>query len=152
MSGTEYPLPCGVQNLENKGLLLRLCARSLGLQELHAKSREHGSYGWPSSRFGTAGNWTTRRRRHTILSPHWGFTVPVCQPTACAAGAAFLRRFAAGGGSQIGVWRNPAAAEAGGSSRACGMDESMPSHGSIDALRRSELSSQIVKKSVLSER
>jgi hypothetical protein len=41
-----YPLPpYSVQNLENKGSNLRLGARSLSLQELHAKSREHGSYG-----------------------------------------------------------------------------------------------------------
>jgi hypothetical protein len=31
---------------------LRLCARSLSLRELRAKSREHGSYGWCRSRFG----------------------------------------------------------------------------------------------------
>jgi len=41
------PPPCPVQNIENKGLNLRLCARSLSLPELRAKSREHGSYGWP---------------------------------------------------------------------------------------------------------
>jgi hypothetical protein len=40
------PPPCAVQNLENKRSKFRLCARSLSLQELHAKSREHGSYGW----------------------------------------------------------------------------------------------------------
>jgi len=36
---------------------LSICARSLSLQELYAKSREHGSYGWPhqarASHFGT---------------------------------------------------------------------------------------------------
>src|SRR5208282_4583713 len=42
--GTPPPL-FGVQNLENKRLILRLCARSLSLKKLHAKSREHGSYG-----------------------------------------------------------------------------------------------------------
>jgi hypothetical protein len=39
------PPPYAMQNLENKRYILRLCARSLSLQELHAKSREHGSYG-----------------------------------------------------------------------------------------------------------
>jgi hypothetical protein len=50
-NGTVYrlvlgrpPPPLSVQNLENKRSILRLCARSLRLQELHAKSREHGSY------------------------------------------------------------------------------------------------------------
>ncbi len=38
------PSPVGLQNLENKGLILRLCARSLSSKELHAKSREHWSY------------------------------------------------------------------------------------------------------------
>src|ERR1700730_2712854 len=48
--GTDYclvlgtPSPFGLQNLENKRSLLRLCARSLSLQELRAKSREHRSY------------------------------------------------------------------------------------------------------------
>jgi hypothetical protein len=49
------PLPVRVQNLENKGFIFSLCARSLSFKELHAKSREHGSYGccavpfWKSS-------------------------------------------------------------------------------------------------------
>ena len=34
-----------MQNLENKRFILPLCARSLSLKDLHAKSREHGSYG-----------------------------------------------------------------------------------------------------------
>jgi hypothetical protein len=38
------PPPLVVQNLENKRFILSLCARSLSLKELHAKSREHGSY------------------------------------------------------------------------------------------------------------
>ena len=45
-----------MQNLENKRSNLRLCARSLSLQDLHAKSREHGSYGGRDEgrfRFGT---------------------------------------------------------------------------------------------------
>ena len=43
--GTGYPpSPLGLQNLENKRLKFSLCARSLSLQDLHAKSREHGSY------------------------------------------------------------------------------------------------------------
>jgi hypothetical protein len=37
------PLPYRVQNLENKGSNFSLFARSLSLQDLHAKSREHGS-------------------------------------------------------------------------------------------------------------
>ncbi len=51
-NGTVYCLTLGTpsprldsQNIENKQFNLRLCARSLSLQELHAKSREHGSYG-----------------------------------------------------------------------------------------------------------
>ena len=36
-----------VQNLENKRFNLRLRAKSLSLQELRAKSREHGSYACP---------------------------------------------------------------------------------------------------------
>jgi hypothetical protein len=56
---TGYPpLPFEMQNLENKRFILPLCARSLSLQELHAKSREHGSYGLrapsPASRPGTS--------------------------------------------------------------------------------------------------
>jgi|ERR1022692_2478037 hypothetical protein len=39
------PLPFRVQNIENKGFTFRLCARSLSLQELRAKSRQHRSYG-----------------------------------------------------------------------------------------------------------
>jgi hypothetical protein len=57
------PLPpfC-LQNLENKRVKFRLWARSLSLEELHAKSREHGSYGGCEAvgpvRFGTASwNW-----------------------------------------------------------------------------------------------
>jgi len=42
--GAPLP-PVAAQNLENKRFILRLCARSLSLKELHAKSREHGSYG-----------------------------------------------------------------------------------------------------------
>ena len=34
-----------MQNLENKGVILPLRARSLGLKDLHAKSREHETYG-----------------------------------------------------------------------------------------------------------
>jgi hypothetical protein len=139
-----------VQNQENKGLLLRLCAGSLSLQVVR-KIQRTWELRVASSRFGTAGNWMTSRRRHYSFAPlglHGS-----CLPTpACAVGAAFLRRFAAGGGSQIGVWRKPSAAEAGGSSRSCGMAESMPFPGSIDALRRSELPSQIIQKSVLSKR
>jgi hypothetical protein len=33
-----------VQNLENKAFKFRLCARSLSFKDLHAKSREHGTY------------------------------------------------------------------------------------------------------------
>ena len=36
-----------MQNIENKRLILSLCARSLSLKELQAKSREHGSYRGP---------------------------------------------------------------------------------------------------------
>ena len=44
--GTQYPpSPLLLQNLENKQVILRLRARSLSLKDLHAKSREHGSYG-----------------------------------------------------------------------------------------------------------
>jgi hypothetical protein len=43
--GTGYPSPVSLQNPENKGSILRLCARSLSLQELRAKSGEHWSYG-----------------------------------------------------------------------------------------------------------
>jgi hypothetical protein len=46
---TAYPPPCRLQNLETKRLKFRLCARSLSLQGLQAKSREHWSYG-PSKR------------------------------------------------------------------------------------------------------
>jgi hypothetical protein len=50
-NGKEYclvwvpPSPCRAQNLENRDLSFRLPARSLSLQELCAKSRDHGSYG-----------------------------------------------------------------------------------------------------------
>ena len=51
------PPPLRAQNLKNKRFILSLCARSLSLQELHAKSREHRSYGrstrCPGSRSGT---------------------------------------------------------------------------------------------------
>ena len=40
-TGTPPP-PLILQNLGNKGVILPLCARSLSLKELHAKSREHG--------------------------------------------------------------------------------------------------------------
>jgi hypothetical protein len=46
-----------MQNLENKRFILPLCARSLSFKDLHAKSREHASYGGRRtdlmSRFGT---------------------------------------------------------------------------------------------------
>jgi hypothetical protein len=42
------PPPLVFQNLENKRFILSLCARSLSLKELRAKSREHGSYGCQS--------------------------------------------------------------------------------------------------------
>jgi len=51
---------------------MRLCARSLSLLDLHAKSREHGSYGWArtnlSSHCGTAtgSGFGTGSRSHTI--------------------------------------------------------------------------------------
>jgi hypothetical protein len=38
------PSPDWAQNIENTRFILRLCARPLSLQELHAKSREHGGY------------------------------------------------------------------------------------------------------------
>jgi hypothetical protein len=51
------PSPCCVQNIENMRVILRLCARSLSLKELRAKSRQHGSYSvrrpGTESRFGT---------------------------------------------------------------------------------------------------
>src|SRR5271166_1828251 len=50
------PSPFWLQNLENNGSILGLCARSLSLQELQAKSREHGSCGGCeglASHFGT---------------------------------------------------------------------------------------------------
>jgi len=52
----DNPLPPFVlQNLGNKGVILPLCARSSSLKELHAKSREHWSYGRGAiSRFGKA--------------------------------------------------------------------------------------------------
>src|SRR5579863_6141534 len=37
--------PCWLQNPENKRSTLRLCARSLNLQDLHAKSSEPGGSG-----------------------------------------------------------------------------------------------------------
>jgi hypothetical protein len=56
--GTEFtvwyrypPPPFRVQNLENKRSNLRLCTRSLSLEELHAKSREHESYDGRTTRF-----------------------------------------------------------------------------------------------------
>jgi|HubBroStandDraft_2_1064218.scaffolds.fasta_scaffold23438_3 hypothetical protein len=50
--GTKYhlvpgpPSPCWLQNLVNKRFKFCPCARSLSLQELHAKSRQHGTYPW----------------------------------------------------------------------------------------------------------
>jgi hypothetical protein len=76
--------PCRLQNLENKGLKLSLCARSLSLQELHAKSRQHGSYGCAC------------RARLSVLgivppaykpsSHRWGFSVLAPFPMAYAMG------------------------------------------------------------------
>jgi hypothetical protein len=78
------PLPCRVQNLENKRVKLSLCARSLSLQELHAKSRQHGSYGCARrtrrSVLGLAGLLTS------CLSPRWGFWVLAPFPMAYAMG------------------------------------------------------------------
>jgi hypothetical protein len=51
------PSPYAVQNLENKGSNFSLRARSLSLRELHAKSREHGSYGWHVGARGPFWNW-----------------------------------------------------------------------------------------------
>ena len=54
-TGTPLP-PFVLQNLEKTRVILPLCARSLSLKELHAKSREHWSYGgrdvpfWNSAR------------------------------------------------------------------------------------------------------
>jgi hypothetical protein len=39
------PSPLCLQNPENKRFILPLRARSLSFKDLHAKSREHGSYG-----------------------------------------------------------------------------------------------------------
>ena len=50
-NGKEYclawvpPSPFCAQNPENKDFNFRPYARSLSLQELYAKSRDHGSYG-----------------------------------------------------------------------------------------------------------
>ena len=44
MQGTPLP-PLILQNLENKRFISPLGAKSLSLQDLYAKSREHGSYG-----------------------------------------------------------------------------------------------------------
>jgi len=61
-----------MQNLENKRFILPLCARSLSLKDLHAKSREHGSYGGRrtvlTSHFGTGTGWAfgTGSGRHAI--------------------------------------------------------------------------------------
>src|SRR5208282_3121850 len=46
--GTPLP-PVILQNPEKTRFILRLCARSLSLKELHAKSRQHGSYGWQAA-------------------------------------------------------------------------------------------------------
>ena len=56
------------------------------------------------------------------------------------------------GGTQIGVRRNPSAAKAVGFVRSCGMAEAMPSHGLIDALRRSETAGSDCQRSALSDR
>jgi hypothetical protein len=125
-------------------------ARSLSLRELHAKSREHGSCG---------------RRRPVLELVQVGLTgrsagyffVPlgsgfVAADPQLALWAAFSRRSAAESDSRIGVRRNPSAAEAGGSSRSCGVDEDTPSRGLIEALRRSETAESDCQKSALSNR
>jgi hypothetical protein len=69
---TGTPLPLCLQNLENNGFVLRLCARSLSLQDLQAKSREHGSYGEAPRILGPVlelGGRHLERARETMLSP-----------------------------------------------------------------------------------
>jgi hypothetical protein len=80
--GTPPPLSC-LQNPENKGSILRLCARSLSLQELYAKSREHGGYAWGA---------TWRRsslelpgsQRQIVKEPHYpADNVLICRLSDC---------------------------------------------------------------------
>jgi hypothetical protein len=94
---TGYPPPpASLQNLENKSVNLRLCARSLSFKDLHAKSRKHGSYAWASDltvpildrRAADIGTFACA----LSFAPLRPFGFP---PFPWLAPAAFLRRFAA---------------------------------------------------------
>ena len=95
--GTGYPpSPSALQNLENKRFKILLCARSLSLKELYAKSREHRSYGGPAVPF-----WERAGRPDvamTVLSPRRGFGRFLARYPQLALWAAFFRRFAAQAG------------------------------------------------------